>query len=116
MKRDDMNDILMGVAVVALGYALYRAFKPAAAPAPRNAGVVGPGAQTQMPVYQGPQQQQAPAYTGSPFTALTDLFTGAVHDIGSYGGRNYLNEMADPIISGTAPPRESIRVDMDRPW
>lgn len=39
MSKDDVYDLLMGVAVVALGYAIYQHRK---ASAPRNTGVVGP--------------------------------------------------------------------------
>jgi hypothetical protein len=97
MTKDDIQDLLVGAVVVALGYALWRHFKPA------QAVVAAPPAPT------GPRTGVtvgAPSPSASPFTSLTDLLSGAVHDIGGYQGRNYLDEMADPVLQG----RDSIVV------
>lgn len=47
MSKDDVYDLLMGVAVVALGYAIYQHRK---ASAPRNTGVVGPAIDVPAPI------------------------------------------------------------------
>lgn len=83
MTKDDIQDLAVGAVLVVLAYAVYRHFKtaPAAAPAPRAGVAVG----------------EPPP---SPFTTLQDLLSGTVQDIGSFGGRNYLNEIADPGLNG----------------
>ncbi len=98
MNKDQINELLMGAAVVALAYALYKHFKPganaAASPAPAVAPAqVGGGA--------------AFAYgEPSPFTTLTDLLSGTVHDIGGFNGENYLADMeASTAASGNGPRR-----------
>lgn len=82
MTKDDVQSLMIGAVLAVLGYAAYKHFK--AAPT-----AVAP-----------PAGQGAPVAPPSPYTSLTDLLTGVVHDIGSYEGRNYLNEMADPLING----------------
>ena len=104
MKQDDVQSLMMGLVMVALGYALYKHFKPgttAPGAAPRPAQ--GPGGTSQSFAYGEPSP-----YTGSPFTALSDILSGTVIDVGSYGGRNYLNEISDPMLNGNGG-RDSIR-------
>ena len=82
MTNEDMKSLILGTALVVAGYAIYRQFKPAAS-APAAGQGIAPG-------------EPAP----SPYTTLNDLLSGAVLDIGEWGGRNYVNEMADPLING----------------
>lgn len=83
MNKDQIQELMMGVAVVALGYALYKHFKPGAAVATKAAAVSTASAG-------GP----AFAYgASSPFTSMKDLLTGTVHDFGEYQGENYLADM-----------------------
>jgi hypothetical protein len=82
---------MMGAAVVALAYALYKHFKPGAAKA--------------APATAQPSGGAAFAYGApSPFTTLADLLSGAVHDIGSFDGQNYLGTIeAGPVVAGNGP-------------
>ncbi|MGZ4837642.1 MAG: hypothetical protein ACXVZR_03770 [Terriglobales bacterium] len=84
MSKDEVHELLMGAALVALGYALYQHFKTKPATAP-------------MPAITTPAQAVENNYTttgpSSPFTSLTDLLTGTVHDIGGFGGTNYLAQI-----------------------
>lgn len=97
MTKDQVQELMMGAALVALGYALWQHFKRPASPAAATS--------------QAAAQQQAGgaefAYgEPSPFTTLQDLLSGAVHDIGSWNGENYLADLeAAPATAGGAGPR-----------
>jgi hypothetical protein len=89
MTRDEINDLVLGAVVVVLGYALYKHFKaqqPAAAPSQQQIAI-GEAA--------GNGNTTGPA---SPFTTLQDLLTGTVHDIGGFGGTNYLALMEGQTV------------------
>jgi hypothetical protein len=89
MSRDDIHDLMLGAVVVVLGYALYKHFKQPAAPAPSPATIaIGEAA--------GNANTSGP---NSPFTTLQDLLTGTVHDIGGFGGTNYLAIMEEQPIT-----------------
>lgn len=94
MNQSEVHDLMLGAVAAVLVYALYKHFKPgaSAATAPAVAPVqTGGGA--------------AFAYgEPSPFTSMTDLLTGAIHDIGGYDGQNYLADMeASTAASGNGP-------------
>jgi hypothetical protein len=76
MNKEQINELIMGVAVVALGYALWKNFRPGAA-----------------------AQVATKAGAPSPFTGMTDLLTGTVNDTGAFEGVNYLAqiESAAPV-------------------
>lgn len=86
MNKDQIQELMLGVAVVALGYALYKHFKPGAkVAAPVSVAKAGGAAFA--------------AGEPSPFTSMKDLLTGAVSDFGAYDGNNYLAdiEAAAPV-------------------
>lgn len=99
MKKEAMQEVAMGAALLLLAYAVYRQFRPAAG---RSV------AATSKPKNQ--------VYTGSPLTAVTDVYTGNVYDVGGFGGRNYLNEIADPLVSGYDDGKDSVYVRGVIPW
>jgi len=109
MNKESLQHLAMGAALVLLAYAAYSHFKtpaPAAKAAPRNTGVVGP---MPMPMPSRLTEEQ-PEYTGSPFTRLDDLLTGTTTDIGSFQGKNYLDDMENdytesPLSSVVLPGR-----------
>lgn len=76
MKRDDMMDLLVGMAVVVMGYALFKQFKPGA-----------PGSSALTPVFSGNAptnpSQGVPFDSANPgaLISLVDLLRGTVHDI-----------------------------------
>lgn len=75
MSKDDIQGLMMGVAVVALGYALYTRFRPA------QATSAAPGAATGYNFAAG----ETSTYTG-----IVDLFSGGILDTGAFNGTNYL--------------------------
>lgn len=81
MKKEDIEDILVGLAVVALGYALYKTFRPGGAAA---AGMViaAPSAPFAAS-YPLATNSGVPYDTANPgaFIRLADLMRGTVHDI-----------------------------------
>lgn len=84
MSKEELNDLMMGAALVALGYALLQHFKQPAAALPA-AGMPSPGGAAAA--------AGGPAFAAgepSPFTTINDLLTGTVHDLGGYQGQNYL--------------------------
>lgn len=83
MNKDQLHELLMGVAVVALGYALYKHFKPAAkAPA----GAPAPSV-VRVPTAINPSQGIAynPANPGQ-YISINDLLAGTVHDLATTPG------------------------------
>lgn len=84
MSKDEMHDLALGAALVILGYALYKHFK-AGQPLPASTAAA-------VNAVENNYTTSGPA---SPFTSLTDLLTGTVHDIGGYQGHNYLAELED---------------------
>ena len=117
MNKDALQSLAMGGVLVVLAYAAYNHFKPATAakrPAQGAGGAVAPS--MGVPDYMtSPQQTKAP-YTGSPFTALENIFTGVTEDVGAFQGRNYLNEMAAPLLNGSTVKRDSVFVDDGYQW
>ena len=92
MSKEQTQELMMGAVLVVLAYALYRHFKPSkvASKAPATAGIM-PGE---------PAPKSYGDYTGSPITSMLDLLAGTVTDIGAYQGKNYLDDISDPYISG----------------
>lgn len=84
MNRDDLNDLLMGVAVVALGYAVYSHFKPAAK---AKAAQVAAAPDT-------------PKAALLPYSSLSldQLLYGAANDVGAFQGHNYLALLESPSL------------------
>lgn len=109
MSKDAVQEIIMGIAVVALGYAMYTKFKGGGA-----AGYAGvaPGGQfagvAANPVY-GPSvgAPYNPA-TVSGSMGLAALLANTVGDIGSFNGQNYLDDMTETAIAGAG--RDSVFV------
>lgn len=105
MSNEKTQELMMGAVMVLLAYAAYRHFKPSApttrAPAPAK---MAPGMAPSVSPYTAGYAAGAPSpsssYDGSPFTSLQDIMQGSTHDIGGYQGRNYLDEIAEPIVSG----------------
>ena len=88
MNKDQIQELMLGAAVVALCYALYKHFRPDA-PKKRAAGAGGPAF-----AYGAP----------SPFTSMRDLLTGTVNDMGAFEGQTYLTDIeAAQKISGNGP-------------
>lgn len=111
MNKEALQELAMGGALVLLAYAVYRQFKPAATLTATKAAAVA------APARGSPVSQVAqPAYEGSPFTALTNLLNGKTYDMGAYQGRNYLDEIADPAISGANGGKDSVYVHGVIPW
>lgn len=109
MKKDEIQDVIIGIAVVALGYALYTKFKggsvsqyAAAAPGGQYAGV--PTNPTYGAGFGAPYNPETVA--GS--MGLAGLLAGTVTDIGAYNGVNYVAGMTDTAVAGVG--RDSIYV------
>lgn len=109
MNKEAVQNLMVGAVMIVLGYAVFQHFRKPAAPgaAPRPAQGPGGTAQSFAPGAPSP-------YTGSPFTAVFDLMSGTTQDVGSFGGRNYMNDMADPMLNGNGG-RDSI-VLPGAPW
>lgn len=84
MTRDDMHDLALGAALVILGYALYKHFQ-AGQPLPASTANAVKAVENNYTT-SGPT---------SPYTSLTDLLSGTVHDIGGWQGHNYLAGLED---------------------
>lgn len=95
MKKDEIHELIMGLAVMALGYALYTRIKSgAAATGGQYAGV------PTNPVYgQGVGAPYNPE-TVAGSMGLAGLLAGTVGDIGAYNGVNYVAGMTDTAIAG----------------
>ena len=108
MSKEATQELLMGAVMVLLAYAAYRHFKPAPAKAPAQAKMAQPSQG-----FAAGEPSPSSTYTGSPYTSLTDLLTGTTHDIGEFQGRNYLNEISDPLEPVN--PYDGIKL-VNRPW
>jgi hypothetical protein len=91
MSKDTLQELLMGAAIVVLGYALWKHFKAGQGAAP--AGI--------LPGEFNPNQQAA-----KPFS-FADLISGTTNENAalaswSYHGQDYLSALT-PTISGVAP-------------
>lgn len=89
MNKETTQELMMGAVLVMLVYAAYKHFMPA--PAKVATKTAQPSGQAGQGVAIG---EPAP-YTGSPFTMLQDLLSGTTHDIGSFQGKNYLNDISE---------------------
>lgn len=89
MNKDEIQELILGVAVVALGYALWKNFKGGAVAVGTKSSAGG--------------VTVAPYGAVSPFTSLTDLLSGTTHDIGSFNGQNYLAQMEAGSPWGNGP-------------
>lgn len=116
MNKDALQSLAMGGVLVVLAYAAYSHFRPATAakrPAQATGGTVG--ASAGLPSWMTSTPQAQAPYTGSPFTALENLFTGVTEDVGEFQGRNYLNEMASPLLNNNMG-KDSIWVPNSYNW
>ena len=101
MNKSDIQDLIMGAAVVGLGYVLYSQFKPGARAS--NGAAIGGlspilGGQitpTYNPMYGAPYDQNT--VHGS--FHLADLLSGTTSDW-SYGGTDYLSSITNPMLNG----------------
>ncbi len=102
MNKQDIQDLIMGAAVVGLGYVLYSQFKPGAK-AGQGAAIGG-----LSPILGG---QIAPTYNpmyGAPYDpntvhgsfGLAGLLNGTTNDW-TYGGKDYLSSITSPLLGGT---------------
>lgn len=99
MSKEQINELLMGAAAVALAYALYKHFKPGAATAKvstKSATAAGASAAAGGAAF---------AYgEPSPFTSMQNLLTGSVNDMGSWQGVDYLAQIESaPPVYGNGP-------------
>jgi len=79
-----MHDLALGAALIVLGYALYKHFQ-ASQPLPASTA-------TAVTAVENNYTTTGPT---SPYTSLTDLLSGTVHDIGGWQGQNYLAGLED---------------------
>ena len=102
MNKNDIQDLVMGVAVVALGYALYAQFKPGKT-AGGGAGALSPILNGQIGTSYNPMQ-------GAPYDqntalgsfGLAGLLSGTTNDW-TYGGKDYLSTITSQRLGGTQP-------------
>ena len=100
MNKQDIQDLIMGAAVVGLGYVLYTQFKPGAKTtgaaiggmSPILGGKIGP---YYDPMYGAPYDQNT---VGGSFS-LAGLLSGTSNDW-TYGGTDYLSSITNPQITG----------------
>lgn len=100
MNKSDIQDLIMGAAVVAVGFILYKQFKTPAAGA--GSGIVG-GVMVggQVGGYYDPM-------LGAPYNpetvagrmGLADLWSGINSNDWLGGGTDYLAKITDPMLSG----------------
>ena len=98
MNKSDIQDLVMGAAVVALGHVLYTQFKPGkvkGALSPILGGQIG----TSYNPMQGAPYDQNTAL-GS--FGLAGLLSGTTNDW-TYGGKDYLSTITSPRLGGTQP-------------
>ena len=92
-----MQDLLMGAAVIALGYALYTHFRPASASTPIRVQTASAASTAAGGAAFADGQV-------SPFTSLFDWFSGTTIDVGAFDGVNYLADMESaPPVYGNGP-------------
>jgi hypothetical protein len=97
MNQNQVQELIMGAALVALSYALYKHFKPGANKSPTSTPApYSPLATTYGPTVGAPYDVNSPAG----YMKLVDLLKGTVGDIGSYNGQNYLMTPDDPWNNG----------------
>ena len=102
MNKNDIQDLVMGVAVVALGYALYTQFKPGKT-AGGAMGALSPILNGQIGTSYNPMQ-------GAPYDqntalgsfGLAGLLSGTTNDW-TYDGKDYLSTITSPRLGGTQP-------------
>lgn len=95
MNKQDIQDVIMGAAVVGLGYVLYKQFKTKTLTtglAPILGGQIG----TSYNPMQGAPYDQNTAL-GS--FGLAGLLSGTTNDW-TYGGKDYLSSITSPAITG----------------
>lgn len=98
MNKQDIQDVIMGAAVVGLGYVLYKQFKTKTLTtglAPILGGQIG----TSYNPMQGAPYDQNTAL-GS--FGLAELLSGTTNDW-TYGGKDYLSTITSPRLGGTQP-------------
>lgn len=100
MNKQDIQDLVMGAAVVGLGYVLYKQFKPGAAMTGTGTGTLSPilGGQitpTYNPMYGAPYDPN----TVSGQFGLAGLLSGTTNEW-TYGGKDYLGSITNPQLTG----------------
>ena len=98
MNKNDIQDLVMGVAVVALGYALYTQFKPGKAKGALSPILNGQIGTSYNPMQGAPYDQN----TALGSFGLAGLLSGTTNDW-TYGGKDYLSTITSPRLGGTQP-------------
>ena len=101
MNKSDIQDLIMGAAVVGLGYVLFSQFKPGA----KAGQVAATGGMS--PILGGQIGTSYNPMLGAPYDqntalgsfGLAGLLSGATSDW-SYGGTDYLSSITNPQITG----------------
>ncbi|WP_300752655.1 hypothetical protein [Janthinobacterium sp.] len=97
MKKQDIQDLIMGAAVVGLGYVLYKQFRPGAAVGGSSLSPILGGQITSSynPMYGAPYDQN----TVLGQFGLAGLLNGTTSDW-TYGGKDYLAGITNPQLTG----------------
>ena len=99
MNKNDIQDLVMGVAVVALGYVMYTQFKPGKV-AGGAAGALSPSLNGQIGTSYNPMQGATyDQNTALGSFGLAGLLSGTTNDW-TYGGKDYLSSITSPAITG----------------
>ena len=103
MKKQDIQGLVMGAAVVAVGFILYKQFKKPAATAAAGSGLA-PLVNNQVtnlydPTMGAPYNQETVAGR----MGLADLWTGISNNSWLGGGKDYLSTISSPMVGGTQP-------------
>lgn len=95
MNKQDIQDLIMGAAVVGLGYVLYKQFKTKALTTGLSPILGGQITPSYNPMYGAPYDQN----TALGSFGLAGLLSGTTSDW-SYGGTDYLASITNPQITG----------------
>jgi hypothetical protein len=100
MNKEQIQELMMGAAMIAVVYALWRNFKPAPAKVSAKAAAVTTAAGAQARAGGAAFAYGEP----SPFTSMNDLLGGTVKDTGTWEGIDYLEKIESaPRVIGNGP-------------
>lgn len=105
MKKQDIQDLMMGAAVVAVGFILYKQFKSPAA------GVGAAGGAVAGTIVGGQVGSSYDPMLGAPYNpetvagrmGLADLWAGINNTSWLGGGKDYLSTISSPLLGGSQP-------------